>query len=279
MQAIKEINTPVYAGFPVRRMDFDFAELQNKYIYDNQPAMSMFLTAMQSFFPDGEQFFIDSVRHFRNQIVDVQLQKDIGSFIGQEAMHGKEHRAANDALLEHGVDVSGLIAQMNVVWGLVKKHTSPKFQLAMTASLEHFTAVMGSAMLRNEVFIDGFNDPIFKNLTRWHAIEECEHKSVAFDTYSAVGGDFPERVVAMLISSLGIAIVFSASTAYLLKRDTQLTNLRSWKHLGRTLFGRRQGLFNSTLSEYLDWFHPKFHPKHHDTRDLERYWKTQLMLN
>ena len=47
------------------------------------------MNALSTTFPDGERFFIDSVRNFQDQIKDPKLQKDIRAFIGQEANHGK----------------------------------------------------------------------------------------------------------------------------------------------------------------------------------------------
>lgn len=48
---------------------------------------------LSSLFPYGETFFVDSVRAVRDQISDPHLKKDISAFIGQEAMHAKEHAA------------------------------------------------------------------------------------------------------------------------------------------------------------------------------------------
>lgn len=276
MTTIKDLTHEMTASFPVRRMDFNF-EGVNKYFYDNQPAMSMFMAAMQSFFPDGEQFFIDSVRHYRHQITDVQLEKDIGAFIGQEAMHGKEHRVVNNELLQQGVRIELPMKVMESIWDIFQKYTSHRFQLATTASLEHFTAVMGTAMLRNEAFVEAFNDPRIHKLIRWHAIEECEHKAIAFDTYQQVGGNYLERTAVMAMATIGTVTAFFTATSYLLIREGQFTNLSSWQHFGKTLFGQK-GLFRPALKEYLDWYHPKFHPLHHDTKQLELYWKKKLFI-
>jgi predicted metal-dependent hydrolase len=277
MTVLNQIDRGIKASFPVRRMDFNFEHV-DKYFYDGQPAMSMFMAAMQAYFPDGEQFFIDSVRHYRPQITDSQLDKDIGAFIGQEAMHGKEHRLVNVELLARGVNINPPIKHLNHVLDAVKRYAPNRFKLAITASLEHFTAVLGTAMLKNESFVEAFRDPGLHNLIRWHALEECEHKAVAFDTYMQIGGTYPERVIAMLIATLGIAIAFSSATSYLLYRDQQLGNIRSIAHLGKTLFGRR-GLFRPTITEYLDWYRPKFHPNDHDTKALEQFWKVKLQLS
>lgn len=267
----------VTARFPVRHMDFDFTDV-DKYFYAGEPAMSCFLAAMQSLFPDGEQFFIDSVRHFRQQVDNLQLQKDISAFIGQEAMHGKEHRKANDVITSYGIDVETPVHLVAALWNALNKRVPARSRLALTASLEHFTAVMGTAMLRNRAFVEAIDDYRLQQLIRWHAIEECEHKSVAFDTYINVGGNYLERAVVMVLATVGVALVFTGSTVYFMRGEGQSLNWRSWLHMGKTLFGRR-GLFQTTVGEYLAWYRPGFHPQQQDTRALEAYWKKQLSLD
>ena len=86
-----KITTPA-ASFPVRRMDFSFANSQ-KFWFGGDPFMSHFMNNLSSLFPYGEKFFVDSVRAVRDQVSEPQLKKDISAFIGQEAMHSKEHAA------------------------------------------------------------------------------------------------------------------------------------------------------------------------------------------
>ena len=65
--------------------------------------VSQFLNTMSLFFPVGERFFIDSVRHYRDQITDSELKKAVTAFIGQEAMHGREHEEYNDFVAQAGI--------------------------------------------------------------------------------------------------------------------------------------------------------------------------------
>jgi predicted metal-dependent hydrolase len=95
------------ASFPFRRMDFDLRGA-HRYFIDNDPVSSMLWLAFQSYFLEGEQFFVDAVRSVRGQITDERLQKEISAFIGQEAMHGKEHLMANEEARRQGVNVSRL---------------------------------------------------------------------------------------------------------------------------------------------------------------------------
>ena len=60
------------------------------------------IMALSSVFPDGEDYFVRSVRHYRDQITDPALKRQVAGFIGQEAVHGREHRVFNDRLAALG---------------------------------------------------------------------------------------------------------------------------------------------------------------------------------
>src|SRR3546814_17330762 len=54
--------------------------------------------------------------------------------------------------------------------------------LAATMALEHFTAMMEHEFLINSRHF-AKTDPEVRSMWRWHAIEEIEHKGVAFDVW------------------------------------------------------------------------------------------------
>jgi predicted metal-dependent hydrolase len=66
-----------------------------------------FFNALSLLFPAGERFFMDSVRNYRDQIDDPVLKKQVLGFIGQEAMHTREHVEYNDLLQEAGLPAHG----------------------------------------------------------------------------------------------------------------------------------------------------------------------------
>jgi len=260
----------------VRRLGFGFEDVE-KYFFDGQPAMTFFLLGMAAYFPDGEQFFIDSVRHYRDRVTDPQLQRDIGAFIGQEAMHGREHRVINETFEAMGVPVRRIERWSKWMFRGLQRSLGPKSQLAMTVALEHFTAIMGKQMLRNRSYAAAFEDQRALHLVMWHAIEECEHKSIAIDTYLEVGGGYWRRVITMALVTPFLAFSFGGAQVFLMYRDGQLGNLRSWWHCCRALFGLK-GLFTPILGDYLSFYSPGFHPSQHDTSDLERQWRGILGL-
>ncbi|MFZ3183529.1 MAG: metal-dependent hydrolase [Pseudomonadales bacterium RIFCSPLOWO2_12_59_9] len=263
------------ANFPVRRMDFSFAET-SKYWWSGDPFMTHFMNNLSSLFPHGEKFFVDSVRAVRKQIEDPQLQKDISAFIGQEAMHSKEHQTYNDYAQAHGIDLDVLDMRIKVLLEWVTKFTTKKQRLAATCALEHFTATMAEQLLAREDINMQMTDPRMYKLWLWHAIEENEHKSVAYDAYLAVGGGYWLRTLTMASTSLMFIGVIAWFQLDLLRKDGQLFNWSSWKYGLKALFGPRNGYITGLIRPYLQYYKPGFHPSQQDTVALENRWRTRL---
>ncbi|PAU53830.1 metal-dependent hydrolase [Pseudomonas indica] len=263
------------ANFPVRRMDFSFTSTP-KYWWSGAPFMSHFMNNLSSLFPYGEKFFVDSVRAVRQQVQDPQLQKDISAFIGQEAMHSKEHATYNEYAAAHGIDLERLELRIKVLLEWITRLSTKKHRLAATCALEHFTATMAEQLLRREDITTQMDDPKMYKLWMWHAIEENEHKAVCYDVYQAVGGGYFTRVIVMMLTTVMFLGVIGWFQLHLLRKDGQLFNWRSWKHGLKTLLSPRDGFFTRLIGPYLDYYRPGFHPKDHDTQTLERRWKDRL---
>ena len=175
---------------PTRRISFDegLAELPKHFAADGDLIMSHLMASLSAVFPDGEDFFVRSVRYYRDRITDPDLKRQVSGFIGQESVHGREHRALNDRLDELGYPVKE--GEAITRWGLQlrEKFLPPVSNLAATAALEHFTATLAELVLSDpEMRATAAPGPVH-DLFLWHALEESEHKAVAFDVYKAVGG-------------------------------------------------------------------------------------------
>lgn len=269
----------VTASFPVRRQDFGFDEVPRHWV-DTDPFMTHLFNALSALFPDGERFFVASVRAVRNQVKDPQLQKDISAFIGQEAMHAKEHGHFNEGAIDQGFDIKKLEGWTR---GFLSVKDLPllngkRTHLAATVALEHFTGILSAQLLKREDLLQAI-DPSMRTLWAWHCIEENEHKAVAFDTYREIYGDgVTDYAIRMGVMALVTVLIMAAIHSFiveLMREDRQLTNLRSWMTgLGR-IWGRR-GMFTAIIPEYLDYFKPGFHPWDHDTRFLLRKWRKEI---
>lgn len=267
------------AAIPPRHMDFGFAAADfssaemSRYYLDGNPLGSAILTALSSAIPDGERFFVDSVRHFRHLVTDPELNARISGFIGQEAFHAREHDAFNLALVAQGLPVDQQERVFRVVIRLMQR-CPKKFQLAATAALEHYTAIIGEAILRDPE-MQARIAPLARAFWTWHAMEETEHKSVAFDVYETVSGSYALRVGTMLAISAVYwpLVIFMAFK--LVADDGQLFRV------GKLLRGLNmalgpKGFFSRLAPKYLDYLKPGFHPTHHDTDALLAEWREKL---
>jgi predicted metal-dependent hydrolase len=252
----------------VRRPQFAFSEANDmpRYWWDNDPAKTLLLAALSASFPPGERFFIDSVRHYQDQITDPELKKAIKGFIGQEAHHSREHELMNGFLQERGVDLARLEREILGFMNLMRKYLSPERQLAHTVAVEHFTALMAEEFLLKYDALEEM-DPRIAPIWAWHAIEESEHKAVAFDVYKAIGGSEFTRVTEMMIVSVLFPVFSAVHLVQLMKEDGQLGNMKSWLGAVNYMWGR-PGVFRKLLPSYFKFYSPRFHPWNHDARGL-----------
>jgi hypothetical protein len=227
-----------------------------------------FFNVMSIFFPAGERFFIDSVRHYRDRIKSEELKKAVTGFIGQEAMHGREHEEYNAALDSVGLPASRLERWVIGLLNFVKKYVPARGRLAATIALEHFTAILADILLREPEVLKGA-DPRFAALWRWHALEETEHKAVAYDVYQEVMGTgvraYLLRVGAMISSTILFWSFIIPFHFVLVVKDGGLFDLRGWWMLfrGHWLF---PGTLRRIMPAYFSYFRPGFHPWQHDNR-------------
>ncbi|MFZ5561752.1 MAG: metal-dependent hydrolase [Pseudomonadota bacterium] len=263
------------ATMTVRRMDFDFAHLP-RYWADDDPFLTHMLNALSATFPEGERMFIESVRAFREKIADPALQKAVSDFIGQEAMHSREHLAYNAYARKHGIDLGFIENFVARRVAFLQEKLPPIRQLALTCALEHFTAILAEQMLATPEFYEKL-DPIARDLWLWHAVEESEHKAVAFDVYEQMGGSYALRVRVMLLSTYFFIAHQMWFHARLLRADGRLWDLKMWARGLNTLWGR-PGWFRKLAPAYLDYFRRDFHPWQRDTRALLEQWRHELAL-
>jgi predicted metal-dependent hydrolase len=230
---------------------------------------------LSSVFPDGEDFFVRSVRHYRDEIDDPALKRQVAGFIGQEAMHGRAHRVINDRLAELGYPTKQIERMSKRGIQLMEKVLSPESCLARTAALEHVTATLAERMLSDPAFRAELSDPVVTDLVLWHALEESEHKAVAFDVYRAIGGSERKRIVTMKLIRYGFALGMAFGTIVSMLRDRATYRpgrlRRSWRSFRGSAFLSRE--LWERLKEYE---REGFHPDDRDTTALLDEWRERL---
>jgi uncharacterized protein len=264
--------------FAVEQRDirFDVSGLTPSTWHPQGAHVSHWFNAMSIFFPEGEKMFIESVRKHRDRIADERLQADVKGFIGQEAMHGREHRTYNNWLAQHGYPVDRIEQRVLNTIAFTQRYTPRAGQLAVTLALEHLTAIMADNLLSDPRVLEG-TDPRISALWRWHAIEETEHKSVAFDVYRTAYGSGPiaylRRILIFLTTSIHFWFMVVTSHWLLVKHDGRRSDWRGWLKLLKVLFVT-PGAMRATFLPWLTYFRPRFHPWDRDNRRYVEQWKT-----
>ena len=262
---------------PVQQRDihFDVTGLTPSTWHPKGTHVGHWFNAMSIFFPEGEKMFIDSVRKHKHKVTDPKLAEDVKGFIGQEAMHGREHRVYNEWLAQHGYPVQKLEQRVIKLIGITQKYLPRANQLAVTLALEHLTAIMADNLLGDPRVLDDA-DLRIKALWRWHAIEETEHKAVAYDVYQAAYGSgffsYLRRVMTFLFTSMDFWLQVMITHWALIKHDGKRSDWRGWWELFKGLW-ITPGSMRAVFLPWLSYFRPGFHPWQHDNRQFVERWK------
>jgi predicted metal-dependent hydrolase len=115
----------------------------------------------------------------------------------------------------------------------------PKLSLAITAALEHLTALLARQVLEDDARRLAPMHPDMAPLWRWHALEESEHKSVAFDVLRHVAPSRALRVAAMALDSFFLTFETLLRTSYMLWKDGLFFDRAVWAQGWRFLWGEK----------------------------------------
>jgi predicted metal-dependent hydrolase len=262
------------SGIHGRNLDFGLTPDLPRHWHGGDPYITHFFNGLSLMFPEGERFFMDTVRHFQDRITDPQLREDVRGFLGQEGIHCREHRRYNDMLAAQWYPVEAIEGFVRL--GIMVAWLFPcAWQLALTCALEHFTAAFTDGVLRDPRMLRDAH-PAFARLWRWHALEETEHKSVAFDVYQTISPGltgYLRRVLVMMFTTVGFAVQVLVHQSWLLHHDGMLWRVRARRRARRYLW-KDPGLLRGGLQHYLSYYRRDFHPWQLDNSDLVERWKS-----
>lgn len=192
----------------IRSPQFRFDDVPRYWAAGN-PLLTHYLNAFHVLIPEGERFFIRCVRPYLETLPQGTMRQRCQAFMGQEGWHQVAHRGFWSQLRRQGLPVDRFARiYQTLAFDLLEQRLarflSDRQRLAVTAALEHYTAVMSSALFRSDFPVAHFHEEMDR-LHRWHGAEELEHKAVAFDLHVSQGGSYVERVGAFLIASAAVA--------------------------------------------------------------------------
>lgn len=246
-----------------------------QHFVDGDLVMSHFVSTLSATFPEGEDFFIRSVRQYRDQISDPDLGEAVKGFIAQEATHRYQHRLLNERLQAMGYPTDRIDRQIKKLVGRLEKRFSPKMRLAVTAALEHYTATLAEIILTSDEAQKLIGDTEVRPILLWHAFEESEHKAVAFDVLRTIGGTERIRIWGMRIASLVLFTELIVQTARSIAADRAAYNpIRMMASL--KAFRRSPMLSSEAVQRFRSYTRAGFHPDDWDSTDVLERWAKEL---
>lgn len=227
-------------------------------------------------FPAGERFFVRAVKRYLGE-VSPELAAQVKGFFGQEGRHAQAHERFFDTLRAQGFEIDTILARYErVAFDFVEVAAPPALRLSVTVALEHFTA-----LLAEDALVDGlpYCDPRMRALFEWHAVEELEHKSVAFDVMQEVMPSYALRMAGLVVATILLGGFWAFATNELLKQEGKSLldasrEMRDLRKLAQELQNEDQlrltkpivtELFVRGIREYAK---PNFHPTDRDHADL-----------
>ncbi len=238
-------------ALPIRKLHVDLSQGFERHWFKTARGQgdafrTAYFNAMSMTFPAGEQLFIDSVKRVQNRLPQGDaMHETIRDFCAQEATHRHVHAQYNE-------------------------HINPMHHLGVTAANEHYTAVMSDALLRHDALTAGMTAQM-RQVWRWHAMEETEHKAVAFDLYAALGGSHAWRMRYFVYGTVMLISDVMRQTVSNLWQDGTLFKPSTLASAAPFFFGKPSkggGWIWLTTRPMLAYLRKYFHPNQHNNRDL-----------
>lgn len=263
---------------PVRRLRDRHSDHElGEWIVPGDPIFSHFLATLSAVFPKGEEFFVASVRRHRDAVADnPTLKAQVKGFIGQEAMHSREHRDMNARLAAMGYRTERADRTIGVLVDLISRIPPSTLPIAATAAAEHYTGLLGESVLSDDRTREIlFGQDAVEPLITWHALEELEHKNVAFDVMEAAGAGYPVRIAGFLATTGVLASYVVVEWGRAVWEDRSVISRSQRRRFLHNL--KRQKLLSFWfLGNVVRYVRPGFHPDDTDTDALVEEWKLRL---
>jgi len=215
---------------PVRKPGLVFDESIPRFWFNGNIAATHGFNGLNLLFPEGERFFVKSVYDHLDRITDPVLREQARAFAGQEGQHANQHEKYFEVLRAHGYEIETFLRRFTQFVRLSNRWLPASLRLSITAGAEHYTAIFGSNALEefDEVFAD--LHPTMRKLIIWHATEEVEHRSVAYDVLQATHPSYLLRIAGFIIATLALFGWSGYATRMFVRQD----------HIPRATFAEHQ---------------------------------------
>jgi predicted metal-dependent hydrolase len=237
----------------------------------------------------GEYFFCRIFNKALPLITDEKLKQDVKAFIRQEAIHAQAHRESIDQYLQrYGIETQQQYERVVRIFDHLLADKPLGYEVpaalqkqwlyarvALVAAAEHYTCALGQYVLTQSHWQARGADPEVSDLFTWHCAEEVEHRTVAFDLYQHISGNYAMRALIMLITAPMFTYLMAAGTAKLTQADPAMPKhqssmakpgfWRAWRQSGNNRYVPDFIWFMTTS---LGFFKRDYHPYDEGSTEL-----------
>ncbi len=189
----------------VRKVKFDFPESLDDVFPGDDPRAETYLAAFSLTMPMLEPYLIRTFRSMSDLITDPDLARDVQLFIGQEAQHHRNHSRVNAIIHaqlgdEVAAELQRIEDELEADYRRFNATKSAKYNAVYAEGFEAMTCAMALTMFQQAAARppgEGRFGP-WQQLWAWHAAEEMEHRTVAFQVYEQTFGGHLYRTLGSL---------------------------------------------------------------------------------
>jgi predicted metal-dependent hydrolase len=230
----------------VRKVKFEFPDALDDVLPGDDLVSETYLVAFSLTMPYLEPYLIRTYRSVADDITNPALAADVREFIGQEAQHFQNHRRVNEMIKRQlGPDVATRLQavedRLDADYRRFSTSKSRHFNLVYAEGFEAMTCAMAiTSFAEAEAGRSATRPGPWGTLWAWHAAEEIEHRTVAFDVYEHLEGSYPRRVIGSLRAQWHFQRTIDRLQRVLLASQGVATRPRvpPWLHAGRSRYLR-----------------------------------------
>jgi uncharacterized protein len=227
-------------GYPThrRKARFDWSNTALHWV-PGDPFSTHTLNVLHLLLPAGERWFIQVITEAEPLVDDAELKAAIKPFIQQESWHAWAHQMVLQHLAEQGIDTTpytdklqkwlSTLGNQHPGWPWVLQRRWLYWRLAAAAALEPFNAVLGQWVIQNRELDYAGADQTMLDLLRWHGAEEIEHRSLVFDVYQNVCGNYARRALTMLFAAPIFVLWWISGVRFLMAQDPTISAKPRWR--------------------------------------------------
>jgi uncharacterized protein len=251
-----------------RDLTFELTDAVSSHWSPEQPEFSQFANALMAALPYLEPYFIHNVREAVDRLSDPHMRAEAHAFVQQEAHHAHQHRRWNRILAARYPGFDALEQAIKARLHESKRKHTLAFRLAYTAGYEAITyQLVCFIMAERHIWLKGA-DPRLVALLSWHAAEEIEHKSVAFDVFEAIDGAYWLRVWGLSQALVHTLRDLRGMARHLMRADGVFESSAARRRLWQVRWALAKGI----LPELRHYLRPSYHPSDHVDPPLIAGW-------